>query len=329
MKSLKSAKVGGKRVLVRVDFNVFPPKHDELRIVKTLPTLKYLLSKKAKVIMLTHYETNQGEIPSVRGLADILRKNYFPKLKFSETNLAPGEISILENLRKDSREKECDEGFAGELATLGDIYVNEAFAASHRKHTSIFFLPKLLPSYPGFLFENEIKNLSKVFKPSHPFTLILGGGKVETKLPLLEKLLPKADYVLLGGVLLNLFIMEKKSLFSPKLILPKQIISSGKKVLDVGPESFPEWKKIINKSKLVVWNGPLGYLEKGHIGGTRELISILSRSKNRVILGGGDTLDCLPASKRKFPKNIFISTGGGAMLDYLVKGTLPGIEALG
>src|SRR3989344_733498 len=259
MKSLENADVSGKTVLMRVDFNVFPVRPHELRIEKIVPTIEYLLSKKAKVILLTHIEENDGRIPS----------------------------------------------------------------------SKILLLPKLLPSYAGFRFEEEIKNLSKVFNPKHPATLILGGGKIETKLPILKKLLPKFDHVLLGGFLLNLFILGREPFFSRKLVLPSQVVASGKKVLDVGPASFSEWGKIIRSSKFIVWNGPLGYLEKGHIQGTKKLISILSQIKIPVIIGGGDTLACLPASSvGRLPKNIFVSTGGGAMLEYLVHKTLPGIKAL-
>lgn len=308
--------MNNKTVLVRVDFNVFPVKPYELRIEKTIPTIKYLLSKKAKIILLTHLEENDRKIPSSKILLPHLKKI-----------LPLDNIELFENLRKFPGEKKNDISFAKKLAAMGDMYVNEAFPVSHREHASIVLLPKLLPSYAGFSFENEIKNLSKVFHPKHPATLILGGGKIETKLPILKKLLPKFDHALVGGALLNLFIFEREPLFSKKLILPKQVITSGKKVLDVGPESFPEWEKIIRNSKFIVWNGPMGYLEKGHAQGTKKLISILSKVKVPVIIGGGDTLNCLPLGK-KLPKNIFVSTGGGAMLGYLVHKTLPGIKAL-
>lgn len=314
MRNLKSAKVSGKTVLVRVDFNALPLKPYELRILRTIPTLKYLLLKRAKIILLTHLETNRGQTPSTKVLLPYLRK-FLPMEK----------ITLFGNLRKFSGEKKNDLKFSRHLASLGDIYVNEAFSASHRSHASIVSLPRLLPSYCGFLFENEIKNLSKVFRPPHPFTLILGGGKIKTKLPLLKKMLPMVNHVLVGGILLNLFIFGKKPPFSKKIILPKEVIVSGKRILDVGPESFEEWDKIVKASKLVVWNGPLGYIEKGFIGGTKKLISILNNTKAEVIVGGGDTLDCLP---QRLPKNIFVSTGGGAMLEYLVKKTLPGIKAL-
>ena len=316
MKSLENADVSGKTVLMRVDFNVFPVRPHELRIEKIVPTIEYLLSKKAKVILLTHIEENDGRIPSSKILLPYLKKS-----------LPMNEVRLFENLRKFPGEKKNSLKFAKYLASLGDIYVNEAFPVSHREHASIVLLPKFLPSYIGFRFEEEIKNLSKVFNPKHPATLILGGGKIETKLPILKKLLPKFDHVLLGGVLLNLFIFGREPFFSRKLVLPSQVVASGKKVLDVGPASFSEWGKIIRSSKFIVWNGPLGYLEKGHVRGTKKLISILSKAKAQVIIGGGDTLACLPSGK-KLPKNIFVSTGGGAMLEYLVHKTLPGIKAL-
>ncbi len=314
MRSVSEANVSGKRVLVRVDFNSLPLKSHEIRIEKTIPTIKYLLSKKAKIILLTHLEANDGEIPSTKILLPYLKKR-----------LPIKEIILFENLRKFPGEKKNDMSFARKLAAMGDIYVNEAFPASHREHASIVLLPKLLPAYAGFLFEEEIKNLSKVFKPPRPFTLILGGGKIETKLPILKHFIPKVDHVLMGGVLLNLFVAGKYPVHSKKIILPKELIVSGGRVLDVGPKSFDEWDRVIKASKLVVWNGPLGYLEKGYIGGTKKLVSILSKTKSSVIIGGGDTIDYLP---RKLPKNIFVSTGGGAMLEYLVGKTLPGIKAL-
>ena len=314
MKSVEKANVSGKRVLVRVDFNVLPLTSREIRIEKTLPTLRYLLSRKAKIILLTHLETNNWKIPGTKILLPYLKRI-----------LPMDKIILFENLRKFPGEKKNDLKFAKRLASLGDIYVNEAFSASHRPHASIISLPKLLPSYAGFLFEEEIKKLSKVFKPHRPFTLVLGGGKIETKLPILNKFLPVLDYALLGGVLLNRYIMEKNPLPSKKVILPTQVIASGKKIMDVAPEGFGEWERIIKSSKLIVWNGPLGYMEKGYTSGTRKLISILQKIKGEVIIGGGDTLDYLPP---KLPKNIFVSTGGGAMLEYLVHKTLPGITAL-
>ncbi|OGF64095.1 hypothetical protein A2661_00065 [Candidatus Giovannonibacteria bacterium RIFCSPHIGHO2_01_FULL_45_24] len=303
----------GKKVLLRVDFNVLPLKPREPRILKTISTIKYLLKKKAKIILLTHLETNDGKTPSTKKL--------FPYLK---KFLPMGEIKLFENLRKFPGEKKNDLKFAKYLANLGDIYVNEAFSDSHRKHASIVLLPKLLPSSSGLLFKEEIKNLSRVFNPTHPFTLILGGGKIETKLPLLRTLLAKTDCVLLGGIIGNKFL-KRKMISSGKIFLPIDVVESGGRIYDVGPKTIESWTPLINKSKLVVWNGPLGFLEKGFTDGTRKLVAALKKSKAKIIIGGGDTADCLP---RNLPKNIFISTGGGAMLEFLAKGTLPGIEAL-
>ncbi len=350
MKSIRHASLKGKRVLLRVDFNILPIKPREPRIFEVIPTIRHLLGKKAKVILITHLETNEGGIPSARILARYLRKKYFPKLRFypkifgsgvakAIAGLKPGEILLLENLRKNPGEKNLNVNFAKKLAQLGDLYVNEAFSVSHRKHSSITLLPKLLPAFCGFLFEMEIKNLSRAFRPSRPFTLILGGGKVETKLPFLRELLGEVDTVLLGGVIANAFL-KKKIISSRKIILPEDVVvktrdtrkilkvakvKKGDKIFDIGPGTLRNWSRIIRKSRLVVWNGPLGFVEKGFVGGTLGLISILKKSRGKIIIGGGDTNDYLP---KKLPKNIFVSTAGGAMLEYLAEKTLPGIKAL-
>lgn len=313
LKNLSEATIKERRVLVRVDFNVLPLQPREPRILRTLPTLRYLLKRKAKIILLTHLETNDGRIPSSQVLWPCLKK-FLPMR----------EIKLFENLRKFSGEKRNDLAFARRLAALGDIYVNEAFSVSHRRHASIVLLPRLRPAYPGFLFQEEIKNLSRVFKPPRPFSLILGGGKVETKLPLLKALLPKTDYVLLGGVIGNKFL-RRKLIRSNKVLLPRDVIARGGRIYDVGPRTIQSWQSFIDKSRLVVWNGPLGFVEKGFTRGTKRLISVLKKSRAEIIIGGGDTLDCLPEN---LPKSIFVSTGGGAMLEYLSKKTLPGIEAL-
>lgn len=303
----------GKRVLLRVDFNVLPLKPREPRILKTIPTIKYLLKRKAKIVLLTHLETNDGQTPSTRKLLPYLKK-FLPM----------EEIELFENLRKFSGEKKNDLKFAKCLAGLGEAYINEAFSDSHRKHASIVLLPRLLPSSSGFLFNEEVKNLSRVFRPPHPFTLVLGGGKIETKLPLLRALLAKTDCVLLGGIIGNEFL-RKKLINSPKILLPRDVVARGGRIYDVGPKTIESWAPLIQKSRLVVWNGPLGFLEKGFIAGTKKLIAVLKKSKAQIIIGGGDTTDCLP---RTLPENIFVSTGGGAMLEFLAKGTLPGIAAL-
>src|SRR3989338_4043172 len=321
MLSLNKADLKNKKVLVRVDFNVMPFTPREPRIINSLETIRFLMRKKARVILITHLETNEGKIPSALKLAKWMRERYFRKLIFvpdligdkaeaAVSRVKPGEILMLENLRIDPREKACKIVFAKRLASFADIYINEAFAASHRNHASIVLLPKFLPSYFGFRHEQEINVLSQAFKPPHPLVLILGGGKVDTKLPLLKAMLPK---------------IEKAIIKSSKIILPIDVVRVGDKIWDDGPETLKEWKKIIDRAKLVIWNGPLGFVENGYVKGTKTLVSILLKTPAKVIIGGGDTMDYLP---KKLPKNIFVSTGGGAMLEFLVKKTLPGIEAI-
>ncbi len=355
MKSIREIKnLSGKRVLLRADFNVEPFHKDEGRILGTLPTIKYLQKKGAKIILLTHLETNDGKIPSLISLSENLRKYFFKnlvfiplhsgaKVKTAISHLRSGGILLLENLRKDPREKSSNlrgmASFARELASLGDLFVNEAFSNSHRAHASIVVLPRLLPSFAGFLLEEEIRKLSIVFRPPRPFLAILGGAKIETKLPLLKILNKKADAVIVGGALVEAF-MKSRSKKNDNLILPERVavmrnrraslihiskIKIGEKIYDIDLNSVYGLKELSAKARLIVWNGPLGYIEKGFVKSTRDMGSLLKKASGKIIIGGGDTAECLP---KKLPKNIFVSTGGGAMLEYLVHKTLPGIKAL-
>ena len=216
--SLKSAgSLLGKKVIIRLDVNVpivGGAVRDDFRLRKALPTLEYLKSAGAKTLIISHIES--PETDSLQIIFDYLKAKlpimFVPDLataKSATDSLSNGEFVLLENLRRFKGEKENSSDFAKELAELGEIYVNEAFSASHRVHASIVGLPKLLPSFAGFVFEAELSNLSKAFNPPKPFLLILGGAKVETKLPLIEKLLPKADTVFVGGVPGNDFFLAK------------------------------------------------------------------------------------------------------------------------
>jgi len=197
MKSIKILKnIKDRTALVRVDFNV-PIKNgkveDDFRIQKALPTIRFLQKKGAKVVLISHLGTD-GKA-SMKPVADCLKK-YIKK-----------NVTLLENIRKYPGEEKNDPKFAKKLSELGDFYVNEAFSVSHRKHASIVGLPKYLPSYAGFQLEEEVKNLSKVFKkPKHPFLFILGGAKFSTKMPLLKKYIKIADQIFIGGALANDFL---------------------------------------------------------------------------------------------------------------------------
>ena len=340
MKSITEAKgLKGKRVLVRVDWSV--PTQDDLvvddySIVKSLPTIEYLEKAGAKITLISHAEKDTD---SLKGIASYV-KRYLPTLTFIKS----GDLVLLENLRQDPREKENSEEFAKELALLGDFYVNEAFSVCHREHASVVGVPKFLPHFAGLQLEKEVQELSQVFYPKHPFLFILGGAKFDTKLPLLEKFVSLADYVFVGGALANNFfkaqgrdvgtsLVEEGEygllalLESGKILLPDDTIDEGGRILDIGPRSLENLKPKIEASKLVLWNGPLGYYEQGYKVATLELAKLLAEFGKKTIVGGGDTLAAIKELNLT-DKFSFVSTGGGAMLEFLAKGTLPGVEAL-
>lgn len=318
----------GQRVFVRVDWNV-PIENGEVfndfRIKKSLPTLGYLKNAGAKVIVATHLEPKNVSLEPL--------KAYLPE-----------GVELMENLRENPGEEDNSERFAKELASKADIYVNEAFSVSHRAHASIVGVPKFLPSFAGLQFSHEIKELSKAFYPPKPFLLILGGAKFDTKLPLLKKFINIADRIFIGGALANNFFKEqgmdignslvsegdfnlKELLNTGKIILPEDTVSKYGRILDVGPMSIENLKPIISSSKLVLWNGPLGSYERGYKVSTLLLAKMVSEFAHESIVGGGDTIAAIKEANL-FDKFSFVSTGGGAMLDFLANGTLPGIEAL-
>ncbi len=280
------------------------------------------------------------------GLKCIFVENYKNVQKEIE-NLSLDNVILLENLRFYEGEKKNDKKFAKELASLGDIYVNEAFAVSHRVHASVSAITEFIPSYAGLLFEQEIKHLSETFHPEHPFLFIIGGAKFETKLPLIEKFINIADKVFVGGALANNFFKEsgkdigkslvsqddfnlKRLLDNPKLMLPVDNITVDGSIYDVGPLSMDILEKEIKSAKYILWNGPLGAYEKGYKESTQKLAEMISEATKtgaKSVLGGGDTLGAIDELKLE-NEFTFVSTGGGAMLEFLATGTLPGIEAL-
>ncbi|OHA86963.1 MAG: hypothetical protein A3A96_03435 [Candidatus Zambryskibacteria bacterium RIFCSPLOWO2_01_FULL_39_39] len=345
MKSIEDADiVEGTIVLVRTDWNVpvgysegNPERSlrvlDTSRIEVTLPTINFALNKGAKVIVMSHFGDGTDSLEIVVKEA----ANFFPntQLKFvrdpwntsSEDgkkvleNLKNGEVAVFENLRFWA-EKENDEIFVKQLAEFADIYINEAFSTSHRAHASIVGIPKFLPHFAGFHFLEEFKKLGEAFNPEHPFLFILGGVKFETKLPLVEKFLNIADEIFIGGAL----AVKAKALplaLNPKIIFPVGDIA----LLDANTETLEMLGEKIKKAKFVLWNGPLGNYEVGYKEGTLTLARVLADSYAKVIVGGGDTENVIDELNMK-DKFYFISLAGGAMLDFLANGTLPGIEAL-
>jgi 3-phosphoglycerate kinase len=352
MKSIKEIKkLDGVRVLVRLDLNV-PVQNgviiDDFRIRKALPLIQYLIDNGAILILISHIETVDN--PTLKPVADYLikigidcafEKNYRNVLNNKS------KIILLENLREYEGEKKNDKKFAKELASLADIYVNEAFSVSHRDHASVSAITEFIPSYAGYQFEEEIKHLSTAFNPEHPFLFILGGAKFETKLPLLEKFINTADKIFVGGALANNFFKEMgqdigNSLVSPenydlqrfintkKIVLPIDSLIKDKKIMDASTKTVELLRQEIDKAKYILWNGPLGAYESGYRASTLQLAEILADATARgakTIVGGGDTLATIAELKLENGFT-FVSTGGGAMLDYLAKGTLPGIDAL-
>jgi phosphoglycerate kinase len=354
MRSIKQIKnLRGKTVLLRVDFNV-PIKNgkvlDDFRIKAALPTINFLLKKGAKIILITHLGKD-----GTGSLNPVIKKF------FAISKIAKNKITFFENIRKFPGEMKNDLAFAKKLAVMGDIYVNDAFSVSHRAHASIVSIPKFLPSFAGLQLEAEVKNLSHAFnKPKHPFLFILGGAKFSTKMPLIKKYLKLADYVFIGGALANDFLKASgyevgKSLVDTtdydissilknrKLILPIDVVvKSGNKlinkkvnevqkneiILDVGIDTIKKVEILVKKSKLILWNGPLGKYEDGGAVATKKILKFVGSGKAESIIGGGDTVALI--SKIKIEKKFsFVSTGGGATLDFLANGTLPGIKALG
>jgi 3-phosphoglycerate kinase len=352
--TIKKLNCKGKNVLARAGFDV-PIKNgkvaEDFRIVKSLPTIRLLKSKGAKIILLSHLGEDKLSLkPVANYLCRHLRDfKFIPSLSMkvvekAVSSMKEGDIIMLENLRREKGEEKNDKNFAKKLADLGDIYVNEAFSVSHREHVSIVGIPKYLPSFAGLLFEKEVKNLSKAFKPKHPFLLILGGVKFESKLGVLEKFLKIADKIFIGGALANnFFILKgmkidkslidkkvpvKKYLHNKKIILPADVRRKNGKILDIGPKAIKELFILIKKAKFILWNGPLGNTDmKDFEKGTEMVARKIAENGAVSIIGGGDTV----AAAMKFgvsDRFSFVSTGGGAMLQFLAKGTLPGIEAL-
>ena len=377
MKTLKDIKfVEGMKVLVRTDFNVSIKNGeviDDYRIRMAIPTIEFLLSKKATIILISHLEANDGGNPSLLPIANHLNK-LGVKATFIKDYKNAYEIIqkenqgcfLLENLRFFDSEKNNDTKFAQELASLADIYVNDAFSVCHRKHASIVGIPKILDSYAGLQLEKEISHLSRAFNPRRPFLFILGGAKFDTKLPLLEKFMNIADFVFVGGALANNFFKEKgyeiggsavsngdfglkRFTDDPKLLLPIDVINekkevkaandikSDEKIMDAGPKTLELLEETIGKSKFILWNGPLGKCEDGYVDSTFKLAKMIadatldSHNENESVIesivGGGDTLAAI-MNLDISNKFTFVSTGGGAMLDFLANETLPGIEVL-
>ncbi|MBA7630424.1 Phosphoglycerate kinase [subsurface metagenome] len=388
--SVRDIEISGKRVLVRVDFNV--PLDEEIgeitddgRIRATLPTIKYLIEQGARVILMSHLGRPKGKIVDnlrlsvvARRLSQLLGQQVEttsdcvgPEVERSVANLKGGDVLLLENLRFHPEEETGNASFAQALANLGDVFVNDAFGAAHRAHASIVGATNYLPAVAGFLMEKEIKNLGSISEnPAHPFAALLGGAKVSDKVSVLENIIGKLDSLLIGGGMAATFLkakscevglslveadkldnaaalMEKVTRRGARLLLPVDVIVAGetnietrvetvsvtnipqdKKIVDIGAQTIKNFREELQKCKTVFWNGPMGIYEIPQFArGTQEMAKLLASLNAATIIGGGSTADVV-GDMGLADKMTFVSTGGGASLEFLSGDTLPGVAAL-
>lgn len=389
--SLKDLDLKGKRVLMRVDFNVpLDAKGevvDDTRIRATLPSIKYVLNAGASLILMSHLGRPKGKLtpefslaPCAKRLAVLLGKPVQfandcigPEVAERARHLKPGEILLLENLRfhRGEEHPEEDPEFVNQLASLGDLYVNDAFGTAHREHASTASLARLFSgrSAAGFLMAKEIEILGDILtEPKRPFYAIIGGAKVGTKLGILKALLNKVDALMIGGGMAYTFLkargysignslVDNEALGSAKelmdacvnrgvqLLLPvdhvvaknqdpatAQVVDKGIpegfQGVDIGPKTIAEFAELLENGATVFWNGPLGICEQEQFAvGTRAIAKICARLPAVTIVGGGDSVAALQAAGL-VDQITHVSTGGGAALEFIEYGHLPGIDAL-
>lgn len=388
IKTIKEIDLKNKTIILRCDFNV-PIKNnritDDNRIIESLDTIRYILNQKSKLVILSHLGRveNKEDMKdnSLEPVAIRLGKYLKKKVIFCEKNegkeveeiiknASYGDVILLENTRyqdiDNKRESNNDPESGKYWASLGDIFVNDAFGTAHRAHASNVGVASYIPSVIGFLIEKELKMLSEYLNnPQRPYTILMGGAKVKDKIGVIENLSTKADNIIVGGGIANTFLKAKgynigvsivdndnisfcKNMllkYPDKIVIPnyyrykisnkiktidvRKNIDDKINLLDISNKSIKEVEKIINKSKTIFWNGPFGYIEdKNFIKGTKKIMNVLAKQRATVILGGGDITSVAVkyGYKNKFAH---ISTGGGASLELLEGKTLPGIEVIG
>lgn len=339
---------------------------DDFRLVRALPTIELLLARGARVILTAHIGRAGESLRPVfdaltARLPHVKMRFHAAGLPSSEViaSLRDGEVLMLENVRRLKGEEENDEALAQELSALAEIYINDAFSDSHRTHASIVGVATRIPAYAGLLVLEEVMHLLEARHPTRPAIAVIGGAKFETKEPLLTCLAPIYDWLCVGGAIVNDIFKAKgvaigESLVSdvapdlsilmrhPHIEVPTDIVVAtdrasrttvpgdmreGEKIVDAGPQTGIRWAELIRTAGFVLMNGPLGVYERGFNTETERLAEALASSNAHAVVGGGDTIAAL--KKTNFdPSRVFLSTGGGAMLEFLADGTLPGLEPL-
>lgn len=388
-KSIKDIDVSGKRVLMRVDFNVPLDEKlnitDDTRITAVLPTIKYLLEKNAKLILMSHLGRPKGKVkdefrltPVAERLSQVLGKRVVKlndcvgsEVEEKTKAMKEGDVVLLENVRFYPEEEKNDPAFSKKLASMGDLFVNDAFGSCHRAHASVEGVTKYLPAVAGFLLEKEIEYFEKILKnPAKPFSLILGGAKVSDKIEVIKNMLPLVNFIFIGGAMAYTFLRSRRiwagssrveedkidlasSIFEDavktktSIILPEDhivadkisedanvrhiddiAIPDGSIGLDIGPKTIEKFKTILEGSKTIVWNGPLGFFEFAPFKkGTEEIANFITGFDATTVIGGGDTAAAITQLGLK-NKVSHVSTGGGASLEYMEGKKLPGVAAL-
>ena len=394
MKNLKDFNFKGKKALIRVDYNV--PLDDDQKITDTnridatIPTIREVLDKGGAVILMSHLgRPKKGPEPklSLKHLVTYLEKVFSTQILFADDcigesarniakELKPGQILLLENLRFYKEEEAGDVDFAKKLADLGDVYINDAFGTAHREHASTAIIARFFPNdkFFGLLMQNEVKSLKKVVHDAErPFTAVLGGAKVSSKIKVIEHLIGKVDNLIIGGGMMFTFIkalggniggslvendlvevaqniIEGAKSFGANLLLPIDTIAAdafandAKRMecaageipsnymgLDIGPRSCKLFEEVIMNSKTILWNGPMGVFEMCNFQqGTKYIASAIANATQKgafSLVGGGDSVAAINKFKMA-DKVSYVSTGGGAMLEYIEGRILPGVAAI-
>lgn len=328
MNPVTEAPVNGRNVIVRADLDLAERSGqlETFRMDRLIPTLRVLISRGANIRILAHRGRPNG-IPdpalSTAQFAPLLSERLGEEVSFAEdlSTSSSDKIILYENLRFSPGEENNSQDFVQMLLRLGEIYVNESFASSHRSHASVTSLPKYLPHFAGLNLMAEVENLTKILaNPDRPLVVIVGGAKVETKRPLIDRMQVVADEILIGGSLVNEGLLPME-----KVVLPLDNVE-GK---DIGTQTIERFKSSVEGARTIVWNGPMGIFEDpAFSAGTTAIARAVAASQAFTVVGGGETIACLN-ELGLLAQIKFVSTGGGAMLEFLAGKSLPGLEALG
>jgi len=342
IRKIQGADLKGKKVLLRADFNVAVQNgkvKEKLKIKAINESLRYLLNQNCKIALISHLGRPNGKNNSEFSLEQIVGDITYllgikvkfindcigEKVKRGLNNLRFGEVLLLENVRFYPQEELNNVEFSQKLGDNFELFINDAFSVCHRNQASVTGVAKILPSFAGFRLQKEIENLERIRnKPKNPAVAIIGGAKIETKLPLIHNFEKNYEHVLLGGKIANEAIDQKMN-FSQKVILPSDFVDDR---MDIGIKTVKIFSDIISEAKTIIWNGPMGkFEEEKYAVGTKKILDAVISSRAFTLVGGGESVQLLEENNA-LDKISFVSTGGGAMLEFLSGNRMPGLEIL-